>query len=145
MAKYSAKRSWEATFQLANRNYLMMSKRMKGECLPVLKPCGGGAPSGHLAGRQMEAGRRPAPPRLRHAQPLRTPLARSPVHSTENSEEPKFLKRQKTLSPEGFTENRAATSLLLDCRSMKDMRARHASWARGFGRDGGVYSFLTGC
>ena len=53
--------------------------------------------------------------------------------------------RQKSLSPKGFAENRAATSLFLAHRSTRDMLARHASSAHGFGRNGGNHSFLTGC
>ncbi len=64
---------------------------------------------------------------------------------SELSRRSERVQGQKNPSPKGFAENRAATSLFLAYRSMKDMLARHASSARGFGRNGGIQSFPTGC
>jgi hypothetical protein len=43
-----------------------------------------------------------------------------------------IAQKHKDFSPEGFIKNRAATSLLLRRRSMKDILLRRASSAPGF-------------
>jgi len=52
---------------------------------------------------------------------------------------------KKDLSPKGFAKNSPATSLLLSCRSTRDMLLRRASSAAHFWRNSNIQSFLTGC